>query len=482
MKTQHKINVSAILEKVLLLIVVVAAMALSACGKTDAQIDTAGINTDSELRNIIQQHKLTGKPTSNHPIPSINSAKAQLGMKLFYSKTLGGDQTTACATCHHPMLGGGDNLSLSIGTDSVNPSILGGHRELKQNGQPQVPRNAPTTFNVAFYKKMMFHDGRIERLDKDRIHTPDVTYPLEDPLAGNNLVHAQARFPTTSGDEMRGSYMKTSFNQTLRRALADRLKDNWLDAFRTGFSEPNTPAEDLITEQNFSEAISEYERSQVFINNPWKKYIEGDLSALSDSAKKGALLFYKPHNQGGANCASCHSGDFFTDEKAYNTGMPQIGAGKEGGITKSNDYGCNLVTGKEADKFRFRTPSLLNVEVTGPWGHAGAYTSLEGVTEHMLSPMASAINYNHLQLKQDNISVEDLEKNTQEALDAGLHLSAKPNVKQDDIKHITSFLKALTDPCVKDRACLSKWIPKADDNDPDGKMLHAIKGKNGEFL
>lgn len=480
MNTQNKINFTTILEKTLLLIIVAVAMALSACGKTDTQIDTA--NADKELISIIQQHKLTGHPKSNQAIPNISSAKAQLGMKLFYSKTLGGDHTTACATCHHPMLGGGDNLSLSVGTNAVNPSILGGHRKLKIGGQPQVPRNAPTTFNVAFYKKMMFHDGRIERLDNGRIHTPDVTYPQEDPLAGNNLVHAQARFPITSGDEMRGTYLDASHNQTLRRALAERLKDNWLDAFRTGFSEPNTSAEDLITEQNFSEAISEYERSQVFINNPWKKYIDGDLTALSDSAKKGALLFYKPHSQGGADCARCHSGDFFTDEKAYNTGMPQIGEGKDNGTTKSNDYGCSLVTGKENDKFRFRTPSLLNVEVTGPWGHDGAFTSLENITQHMLSPMTSAINYNHLQLKQDNISLENLEKNTQEALDAGVHLLPKPNLKQDDVKHITSFLKALTDPCVKDRACLSKWIPKANDNDPDGQMLHAINGENGKFL
>lgn len=473
---------SSILEKTLLLIIVAVAMALSACGKTESQKETTHANTDAELKQIIQQHELTGNPSSNQKIPNIDSAKAQLGMKLFYSKTLGGDNTTACATCHHPMLGGGDNLSLSVGTNSSNPNILGGHRKIKMDGQPQVPRNAPTTFNVAFYKKMMFYDGRIERLDKYRIHTPDVSYPQEDPLAGDNLVQAQARFPITSVDEMRSTYMSASHNQTMRRALADRLKKNWLDAFRTGFSEPNANAEDIITEQNFSEAIGEYERSQVFINNPWKKYIEGDLTALSDSAKKGALLFYKSHQQGGADCARCHSGDFFTDEKAYNTGMPQIGTGKDSGATKSNDYGCNLVTGKPTDKFRFRTPSLLNTEVTGPWGHDGAFTSLEGITQHMLSPMESAKNYNHLQLKQDNISVKDLEINTQEALDVGLHLLPKPNLKQDDVKHITNFLKALTDPCVKDRTCLSKWIPKASDNDPDGQMLHAINGEDGKFL
>jgi cytochrome c peroxidase len=436
---------------------------------------------DSQLATIIKSRGLSGIPTSNHAIPSIDSPKAQLGMKLFYSKTLGGDNTTACASCHHPMLGGGDNLSLSVGVDSKNPDIMGIHRKLKGSNQARVPRNAPTTFNVTFWKRVLFHDMRIEKTNNG-IHTPDVPYPTVDALAGETLVQAQARFPITSSDEMRGKYMDASFNQTMRRALAKRLEKNWLNEFRKGFNYSDGSAEDLITEQNFSEAIAEYERSQVFINTPWKAYIEGDKDALSVSAKKGALLFHTPQKNGGAGCAQCHSGDFFTDENAYNTAMPQIGAGKDNGVTGSNDYGCNLVTKKEDDKFRFRTPSLLNVEMTGPWGHDGAYTSLEAVTRHMLAPARSAKSYDASQLTQKNIALKDLKPNTQEAIDAGIHILPKPVIHESDVTDLVSYMKSLTDPCVKDRACLSKWIPKTDDNDPDGRTLHALNGKTGELL
>ncbi len=439
-------------------------------------------NIDNQLTTIIKFHGLTGTPTSNHEIPNIDSPKAQLGMKLFYSKTLGGDNTTACASCHHPMLGGGDNLSLSIGVNSKNPDIMGIHRELKDDDQARVPRNAPTTFNVTFWKRVLFHDMRIEKINKIGITTPDVPYPSVDPLAGSTLVQAQARFPITSSNEMRGKYMNTSFNQTTRRALAKRLEKNWLEEFRKGFDYADGKANDLITEQNFSEAIAEYERSQVFINTPWKNYIEGDKDALSTSAKKGALLFYTSQKKGGAGCVQCHSGDFFTDELAYNTAMPQIGAGKDNGVTKSNDYGCNLVTKKEEDKFRFRTPSLINVEVTGPWGHDGAYTSLEAVTRHMLSPKKSAKTYDPSQLIQQNIALKDLKENTQEALDAEVHISPKPVINENDVTDLVNFMKALTDPCVKDRACLSKWMPSANDNDPDGRTLHALNGKTGKLL
>jgi cytochrome c peroxidase len=437
---------------------------------------------DNQLTTIIKTNGLTGIPTSNHTIPNINSPKAQLGMKLFYSKTLGGDNTTACASCHHPMLGGGDNLSLSVGVDSKNPDIMGIHRELKKNDHARVPRNAPTTFNVTFWKRVLFHDMRIERMSKTEITTPDMPYPIIDALAGDTLVQAQARFPITSPDEMRGKYMDSAFNQTMRRSLAKRLENNWLEEFRKGFDYAKGSAEDLITEQNFSEAIAEYERSQVFINTPWKAYIEGNKNALSASAKKGALLFHTPQKEGGAGCAQCHSGDFFTDELAYNTAMPQIGAGKDNGATGSNDYGCNLVTKKNEDKFRFRTPSLLNVEVTGPWGHDGAYTSLEAVTRHMLSPEKSAKAYNAKQLTQKNITLKDSKANTQEAIDAGIHILPKDVVNESDVTDLVNYMKSLTDPCVKDRACLSKWIPNANDNDPDGRTLHALSSKTGKLL
>jgi len=457
-------------------IALVSLSSLSICSAADI----ADINKD--LAKLIAAHNLTGSPKTNERIPDISSPKAQLGMKLFYSKTLGGDNTTACVTCHHPMLGGGDNLSLSVGVDSDNPDFLGVHRKLKSGAVASVPRNAPTTFNVTFWKKVLFHDMRIEKIGDEGIHTPDLEYPKIDLLAGENLVQAQARFPITSPEEMRGTYLDSSYNQTMRRALAKRLQKNWLEDFRTGFSFPNGSAEDLITEQNFSEAIAEYERSQIFIETPWKSYVEGNKNAISKSAKEGAKLFYTAQENGGAGCVQCHSGDFFTDEKAYNTAMPQIGNGKESGITKTNDYGCNLITNKKQDMFRFRTPSLLNVEVTGPWGHDGAYTSLEGITRHMLSPLESAKNYDVSQLKQKNIAIKDVKKNTQEALDAVVHLSAKQQLKESDITHLVSFLKSLTDPCVKSRSCLSKWIPNANDNDPDGQMLHAKSSVTGKPL
>ncbi|HBC20167.1 MAG TPA: cytochrome-c peroxidase, partial [Alcanivorax sp.] len=118
------------------------------------------------------------------------------GMQLFFSKGLGGDLDSACVSCHHPMLGGGDDLSLSIGVEAVQPDLLGpGRLHLSTgthfDGGPTVPRNAPSTFNIVFYDEVLFHDGRVESLDKTAglngagggIRTPDSAFGVADPDA-----------------------------------------------------------------------------------------------------------------------------------------------------------------------------------------------------------------------------------------------------------------------------------------------------------
>ena len=85
-------------------------------------------------------------------------------------------------------------------------------------------------------------------------------------------------------------------------------------------------------------------------------------------------LFY-----GKADCASCHSGAFQTDHDFHAIAMPQLGPGKGDGFRGREDFGRERVTGDPTDRFRFRTPTLRNVALTGPWGHTGAYATLEAV-------------------------------------------------------------------------------------------------------
>lgn len=462
--------------------------------------------TDQSLKGIIDTMQLSGDAMQGRDIPSIDSPKAQLGMRLFFSKSLGGDRDSACVTCHHPTLGGGDNLSLPVGVGTADANFLGEGRlhdsnAINFNGSPPVPRNAPTTFNIAAWDEVLFHDGRVESLGKTPktfgadglgIRTPDSAFDTSDPIAGDNLIIAQARFPVTSPEEMKGFNNDDKDNQAIREYLASRLggyglgagelinTDYWLTQFRAAFDNPTGTAEELIVEQNIASSIGAYESSQAFTNTPWKSYVNGDSSALSESAKKGALLFYNSKEKGGANCGSCHSGDLFSDEKFHNIAMPQIGGGKGDGDDGSADFGRFRETGVEADRFAFRTPTLLNVEVTGPWSHAGAYYSLENVIKHHLNATTAVNNYDYDQLIQIGISnLDKLESNTQAALDkleadrlADLNVIQNISLSDTQIGQLEDFLIALTDPCVTDRACIDQWIPESAE-DPNGDQLDA---------
>lgn len=476
---------------------------LSACSDGS---DSAN-NLDSSLRTQLNSLGHTANAAAGRNLPSISDPKAQLGKKLFYSRGLGGREDSACVSCHHPSLGGGDNLSLSIGVDAETPDLLGPGRFHDQaralddnnshyDGGPTVPRNAPTTFNIGMYDQVLFHDGRVESLEKTAgangtgasgIRTPDSAFGVADPGSGDNLAAAQSRFPVTSPEEMRGFIFQAgNSNAAVRSNLEAVLTaiPAWRAEFLAVYGDP------AISFERIAEAIGEYERSQVFINTPWKDYVEGDDAAISDSAKRGAVLFFTAVDEGGANCASCHSGDFFTDEGFHVVAMPQIGRGKgdDNGTLTNDDFGRSRETGDSADRYKFRTPSLLSVEVAGPWGHAGAYTSLQAVVRHMLNPRQAIDNYDFNQLNP-TIQAATMQTNAQFAL-ARLESNRTANVTNvhrdmaftdDDVSDLVEFLLTLTDPCVKDRACLSPWIPNAGDTNPDGLRLNAVD-ITGNFL
>jgi len=489
------------------------AFTLSGCGGGDS--NTTANTLDSDLDTIITARGLTGDPSTGRNLPDINDPLPQLGMKLFFTKALGADKDSACVSCHHPALGGGDDLSLSIGVDAETADLLGPGRRHEFgspgfDGGPTVPRNAPTTFNLGLWDSVLFHDGRVESLDKidgvngagaGGIRTPDSMFDTADPDAGDNLAQAQSRFPVTSPEEMRGfDFAAINTNALIRTDLENRLQgaastidalvtNDWLAEFRTGFAVSAGTADALITYGNIAKAIGEYERSQVFVDTPWKAYVEGNVSAISDVAKKGAVLFFNTVADGGANCAACHSGDFFTDEQFHVVAMPQVGRGKGDGANNNDDFGRFRETAVADDLYAFRTPALINVEVTGPWNHVGSYDSLEAVVRHHLNPQNAIDNYDYAQI-DPAIDASEMAANTQLAMNklvanraAGVISPILEDVSMTDeqVNQIVEFLKALTDPCLKDRACLAQWIPTAQDSNPDALRVNAIDF-NGENL
>ncbi|MEA2023778.1 MAG: cytochrome c peroxidase [Actinomycetota bacterium] len=470
------------------------ALAMAACSGGADEGDL-----DDQLRVVIDAQSLTGDPSIGRDLPDIGDPLAQLGMKLFYTKGLGGQQDSACVTCHHPTLGGGDGLPMSIGVGADIPDLLGPGRT--HPGGPFVPRNAPTTFNSGMWDEVMFHDGRVESLGKTPlmngndgygIRTPDRPLGYPDVNAGPNLPAAQSMFPVVSEEEMRGFDFGTEIGNTgearngrVRDLLAQIIggygegvgvlnPNDWPAEFGTVF-ESDAPADELITYSGISLALGEYERSQVFVDTPWKAYVEGADGAISEDAKQGALLFL-----GEAACSTCHTGDFFTDEQFHVNAIPQIGVGRDSGTFGDDDWGRYLETGVDEDRYAFRTPTLTNVEVTGPYGHDGAYLTLEGIIRHHLNPKKAIEEYDFGAV-DSSIRVGNAEAYTQAALEQleenrsnGVFTVRDIDLSDEQVDQLVAFLLTLTDPCVKSRQCLAPWIPDESVADPDGLRLDAV--------
>ena len=463
---------------------------------------------DDQVRALIDAQGLTGDASTGRTLPAIGDPLPQLGMRLFFSKALGGEFDSACVSCHHPALGGADNLSLSVGIGAVDPDLVGLGRG-DATGVPNVPRNAPTTFNIALWDSSLFWDSRVASLGAEPgqngaasgISTPDSGLNVIDPDAGANLTTAQARFPVTSVEEMRGDLELGQPNDVLRAHLEARIGDygvgageigmaTWLAEFQDVFRSAET-AENLITFDNIVAAIAEYERSQVFVNNAWKEYVQGDLTAINDQAKEGAVLFFTPVDQGGAGCVTCHSGDFFTDEQHHAVGAPQFGPGKGNGPGGTADFGRENISGNAADRFRFRTPTLLNVSETAPYMHTGAYATLQDVVAHYSNPRQAVNNFfaagGWCQLPQfdavancdtlypnaENDSNAALGKvDTERAANDPLALP-QMNLDQVERDRLVAFLLTLTDPCLQSRDCVSDWVPDPADA-ADTHQLNAV--------
>ena len=472
--------------------------------------------TDLALDEIITEQSLDEIGNDSPGFPDINDPIPQLGMKLFFSKSLGGDFDSACVTCHHPMLGGTDKLSLPVGVGAVSPDVLGPGR-VHVDGLPLVPRNAPTIFNVALWDTGLFWDSRVESIGKEPqangslsgIRTPDTEHGVIDAEAGANLAAAQVRFPVTSVEEMKGeTFENGNENATIRDHLEARIGDyaegqgelavnGWLEEFQNAFVSSEA-AESIITFDNIAFAIGEYERSMVFTDNPWNAYVEGDLNAISEQQKQGATLFFTAVADGGAGCSGCHNGALFSDGAHHTVAFPQIGPGKGDGPSADDDYGRGRETGLDADRYRFRTPSLLNVAVTAPYGHSGAYQTLEEVVRHYVNPANTVENFfsrgAQCQLPQfaDIANCGELypnsESNSEQALQKlqaerrqGVSLFQPVRLNNEQVQQIVVFLEALTDPCVEDRDCMSPWIPDTASLGPDEMQLNA-KDNSGDFF
>ncbi|MDJ0760784.1 MAG: cytochrome c peroxidase [Woeseiaceae bacterium] len=335
-------------------------------------------------------------------------AKVELGAQLFFDKILSGNVNISCATCHHALTDTGDGLSLPVGEGGRGLGVTRDTGTAPDAIHERVPRNAPPVFNLGAREfTRLFHDGR---LAVDNSHPSGFRSPAGDQLpAGlDSLLAAQAMFPVTSATEMAGQEGENPVADAavagdlpgVWAQLAERLQNipEYAEQFAAVYEDVSAPED--ITFVHVANAIAAFEGGAWRADSsPFDRYLRGDRGAMSFAAKRGMRVFYSPRR---GNCASCHSGTFQTNHGFAAIAMPQIGPGKGDGANGREDFGLARETGNMADLFRFRVPTLRNVALTAPYGHAGAYASLEAVVRHHLNPIKSLWSYDPSQAVMPN--------------------------------------------------------------------------------
>ncbi|MDA9074482.1 cytochrome-c peroxidase [Amylibacter sp.] len=393
-------------------------------------------------------------PLNDSDYRSVDENEAKLGQLLFYDPILSGNKEVACATCHHPSLGTGDGLSLSLGDGGKG---LGNKRIVDYENLPEqrVPRNAQPLFNLGAKQfKTLFHDGRVQ---VDLSRPSGLRTPLEEEMVEgfSSIISAQTMFPVLSADEMAGHYSENEISEAVRRGTLTGKGGAWdliskrvqaipeySDFFIDTYDHIETAQDIKFTDiSNAVASFMEFEwRSDT---SPFDDFLKGKLN-LAISQEKGMELFY-----GKANCSSCHAGALFTDHQFHATGQPQLGPGKAARFqSHSRDLGRFRVTGNIKDKYAFRTPSLRNVELTGPWGHAGAYNKLEAFLGAHIDPYLALSNYD-----KSNVTLTKYDANDWKIMDDASEVKAIADsitinpviISDDEVTDLLAFLGTLTD-------------------------------------
>lgn len=415
---------------------------------TAAPIDAALV---AEVRETLLVHGI--EPLERPPAPS--AALVELGRMLFFDKELSGRRDVSCATCHLPQTFGGDGRALprGVGGLGLGPERLGG---------AMVPRQSPSTMTAALLGTM-FWDGRLEHSSAGGLVTPagaalDPAHAALFP-EGLEALAAQALFPPTSRAEMRGELLDSEYGafedtdfDAIWSALVARVTSfpAYVDLIFAAY--PGVSVDDVHM-AHLAAAIAAFEADAfTCIDTPFQAFVEGDDSALTNAQLRGALAFYSTE----AGCAQCHSGSLFTDEGFHSLALPQFGPGKGDGPLGNDDFGFEKTSGDPADRYRFRTPSLINVALTAPYGHAGQYAGLRSIVEHHLDPLAALDRYDIAAQVPDVELHATVVANRQE-----LEASVAPELDGRRVEHMDDLLAFLGALSASSASDLSGAVPAA---------------------
>ncbi|OCL81589.1 cytochrome-c peroxidase [Arcobacter porcinus] len=341
-------------------------------------------------------------------------SQEEIGKVLFFDPNLSANRTQSCATCHNPQVGfiddrdNGVSKMASLGDD------------LKSLGDRQAPTASYAKFSPefhfdskkGFYVGGQFWDGRASTLEE------------------------QAGGPPLNPIEMG---MKDE------KEVIARIKENnfYVDNFKRIFGD-NIFKDDKKAYEAMTKLIASFERTDEFspFDSKYDRYLKGeyDLTPLEDL---GMSIFFSNNNN---SCATCHvlkgedrEGETFSNYEFHNIGVPINHKLRAKNGAKEKDLGllANPNINDEKQIGKYKTPSLRNVAVTGPYMHNGVFQDLRTVV----------LFYDKYNNKNNTINPEtNLPWDEAEHKDTIALKELKANAQNDrKVDALVAFMKLLTD-------------------------------------
>ncbi|MEP4038564.1 cytochrome c peroxidase [Pseudophaeobacter sp.] len=295
--------------------------------------------------------------TTTGPTQAGSLSLELLGEALFHDENLSMNRSQSCASCHTPDLGFSDPRRSADGAFS-----------LGDDGESLGNRNAPTASYAAFIPPFhqnsngkwiggLFWDGRANS--------------LEDQAGGPPLNPIEMGIPD-------------------KATLVQRLGENpdYTEAFARLFS-PAVLRDDEAGFTAMTQAIAAFERGEEFapFSSKYDLYLAGK-AEFSKEEELGRTLFFSEQF---TNCNQCHqlrsspidAQETFSDYSYHNIGVPRNPATVAEAGMPSDFVDDGLLANPQvtdpAQRGKFRTPTLRNVAVTGPYMHNGVFQDLRTV-------------------------------------------------------------------------------------------------------
>ena len=308
------------------------------------------------------------------PKNPLSREKVELGRLLYHEPLLAinpkypeGLHTYSCASCHHAAAGFQAGLSQGIADGGVGFGLRGEARArnplYRSDSLDVQPIRTPSVLNSA-YSEVTLWNGQFGATGKN-VGT-EANWTAGTPKETNHL-------------GFQGVEVQAIAGMGVHRMGID--PDYFFDSDYKGLFDivfGDVPEEERYTIQNAGLAVAAYERTVLANEAPFQDWLKGNMEAMTDEQKRGAILFF-----GKANCASCHSGPALGGDSFHALGMNDL-EGPEifGTVDEATRRGRGGFTGNSADYYKFKTPQLYSLIYSPHYGHGSSFKSVYDVIKY----------------------------------------------------------------------------------------------------